>query len=76
MNINCNKNFNHYYYRLENEENYYKGREEEFLPLDVKPAEIITPQDSGNTIDINDPKFYQYLHQDINNTKENDINYI
>ena len=75
-NCKCNKNFNHYYYRLENEENYYKGREEEFLPLDVKPAEIITPQDSGNTIDINDPKFYQYLYQDINNTKENDINYI
>lgn len=72
-NIKVNKNLNHYFYRLENEYHYFKDREEDFLPLDVNPANVIN---SKKCIDINDNSFYLQLYNDICNTNNNDINYI
>lgn len=68
------KNMNHYYYRLENDENYFEGREDEFLsdPKDTKPANIIP----RNKIDIENKDFYSILKEDIIKTKKEDINYV
>ena len=71
---NDGKNMNHYYYRLENDEHYFEGREDEFLsnPKETKPANII----ARNKIDVEHKDFYQIFKDDISKTNKKDINYI
>ena len=68
------KNMNHYYYRLQNDENYFEGRANEFLsdPKDTKPAEI----HPRNNINIENKDFYMTFKKDICQTKKTDINYV
>ena len=70
--IISNKNINHYYKRFETELEEYYNNKEDFLPLDIKPADII----NSGKIDFNSSDFYIQLHKDIVNTKKNDINYV
>lgn len=64
------KNINHYYNRFDNEMT--ENDKSKYLPLDVKPAEIIFRP----SVDINHAEFYKKFRADIMNAKENDISYI
>ncbi len=70
--IRSNKNINHYYKRFETELEEFYANKEDFLPLDIEPADII----NSGKIDFDSLDFYVQLHKDIANTKKNDINYV